>query len=398
MVARLNQYKYLILAFIAAMALIIAAGFIFAEEKSELVYLSKIDKLMFDSNNKAPKFILTLPDYKSSKSGEGKMAEEKKEPEIHDTPQPMPTLAPRIEKKELTMMDILSNVPSLNSLKPVPPTQTLRYLANNDSLVEKKDKLDLPRISNSGKKPWFEYGKVVKVQPNFKRVAIVIKGMGFDDFSLDQISKGMPSEIALSFTPYAQDIDKKIIRARQEGHETYMDLLLSSKDFLKSDSGPMSMSLTISEEESMLRLQKLIAPGAPVGGVVINDGIADESNKTVLENILKELKNRGLLVADAVNGNGIAQIDEKGLARKKADVVIENTLNRKKIKTLIEKAENIALEKGQVLLVIENKPVIVMEVNQWINTFSPQLNYEEAKNMEIKLPLALVPVSNLVVE
>ena len=47
---------------------------------------------------------------------------------------------------------------------------------------------------------------------------------------------------------------------------------------------------------------------------------------------------------------------------------------------------------------VESKPVILTAVNDWIKTFSPQVDYKESKNTKIEKPLALVPVSNLVVE
>jgi len=392
---KLKQYLFLALAGIGALCGVVAAGYFFAQEKSEPVYLSKIDRLMFNEKNQPPKVILTLPDYK--KQQEAKETTPPKN-DINVVPEEGKPAAPAKPKKQITMEDLLLQIPNLAKLQAKEPTQTLKYLTQRDDMTEERGEIILPNISSKGKKPWVEYGKRVKVLPTFKKVAVVIKGMGFDDLSLQQISKGLPSEISFSFTPYGQNLDKKIIQARSQGHETYMDLLLSSKDFLKSDSGPMSLSLTISDEESLERLHRLIARKAAVGGVIVNDGIADEDNKAILEKVLTELKNRGLLMIDAVNGNGIDNIKIQNLPRQKADVVIEDILNQDKIKEKIKEAEDIALTKGQVLLVVENKPVIVMAVYDWINSFSPQLTYEEAKNKELTLPLALVPVSNLVVE
>lgn len=82
-------------------------------------------------------------------------------------------------------------------------------------------------------------------------------------------------------------------------------MLLASKDFLKSDSGPMSMSLTISSDESINRLKKSLNVGAPIGGVVVNDGVADESNSEILQKLMEELKTRGLLMIDATSGNPV---------------------------------------------------------------------------------------------
>lgn len=400
MIEKLNQYKKLIGAVFLTLLVLVGIGYLFADKKSEPVYLSKIDKLMFDDENKAPKFILTLPDYQPGKKNEVvEKKPEAKEPkiEIGEIPESKPEPA-KEKKKELTMDEVLATVPSVNKLGSKDPTQSLRHVNLNEKLTEINGDDRLPKISDNGKKPWIQYGKSVKVKPNFKRVAIVVKGLGFDEGALDMINKGFASEVSFSFSPYAQNSGKKIIPVRQQGHETYVDMLLASKDFLKSDSGPMSMSLTISSDESINRLKKSLNVGAPIGGVIVNDGVADESNSEILQKLMEEMKTRGLLMIDATSGNGLENISVPGLARKKANFVIEDLLDKKLINQVLKMAENMALEKGQVLIVVESKPVILTAVNDWIKTFSPQVDYKESKNAKIEKPLALVPVSNLVVE
>ena len=53
------------------------------------------------------------------------------------------------------------------------------------------------------------------------------------------------------------------------------------------------------------------------------------------------------------------------------------------------------------MIVSDPKPIAVLALNKWIESFSPQLSYEEMKERnipEIAKPFALVPLSNLVVE
>lgn len=132
--------------------------------------------------------------------------------------------------------------------------------------------------------------------------------------------------------------------------------------------------------------------------MVVNDGIADEDNREILIELLKELRNRGLLMIDATSGEGLSKIEVQGLPRKKADIVIDSDFRREAIDKALLKAEYIAFEKGQVLIVADPKPVVIVELFNWIKTFSPQVSYEEAKNMELNKPFALVPASNLVIQ
>ena len=376
-----------------AIVAVIIIGLLFAGKKSEPVYLSKIDKLMFDKDNKAPKFVLTLPVWDKVLSS----AKENKSFEINDD------VVQEIKKeiiipKQKSIEDIIAQIPNLGSLPETEQTQTLNNITNSKGLIEKVNNLMLPKISDDNKKPWVEYGKVVDVLPNFKKVAIIIKGVGFDPLSLRKISKAFNSEVSFSFTPYAQDIANKIITIREHGHETYVDMLLSSKNFLRADSGPLSMSLTISKEEAINRLQRSLATNAPIGGVVVNDGLADEDNRELLFELLKELRNRGLLMIDATKGEGLNKIEVQNLARKKADVVIDSDFRKEAIDKALLEAEYIAFEKGQVLIVAEPKPIVIVELFNWIKTFSPQVSYQKAKIMELNKPFALVPPSNLVNE
>jgi len=101
---------------------------------------------------------------------------------------------------------------------------------------------------------------------------------------------------------------------------------------------------------------------------------------------------------DATHGDGLNKIKVEGLPRRKADIVIDNDFNRDVIRKQLQQAEDIAFKKGHVLVVIDPKPVAIIEVYNWIKEFSPQVEYEDAKNMELKKPFAVVPVSNLVID
>jgi len=389
---KLEKYDKLITAFLVITAFILGIGWWFAEEKSEPVYLSKIDRLMFDKDNKAPKFVLTLPDKLVAKN-----KNDIKEVFVDAITEEKP-LAVDVNK-DFSVADLLSEMPNIFKLPIKNPTTELNKVYIDEALTEKnEDGLLLPRISDDNRKPWIEYGNFVKTQPNFKKVAIVIAGLGFDPKTTDKIAKVFDSEVSISFSPYTPNYDEIVDVARENAHETYVDLLLSSKNFMKEDSGPMSITSNLTKEAAVGRFHKTIAIPAPIGGVVIRDGVANSSNKNVLEAMLIDAKNRGLLVIDTTSGSTIDNIEIIGLARRKADIVIDRDVKKENLDDLFKKAENIAFDKGQVLIVVDPKPMIVVALYNWISSFSPQISYEEARNVDITKPFALVPVSNLVVE
>lgn len=393
MINKLKQRKYLLIFGLIAFGLIFAVGYFFASKKSEPVYLSKIDQLMFDKENKSPKYVLIIPE--KVKEAPKKVVQEEFDPQEVSKEYNLSTEETFVEKTN----SILSRIPLLSKLQPLTGQTPLRYIDVQPFLTEKRDSLILPKISGRGQKPWAEYGYNITIHPKFRKVAIIVKGLGFEEILTTMAIKSLPPEISFSFSPYGKNVVQNIKASRTTGHETYIDLLLSSKDFLKSDTGPMSMRLTDNMEQNLERLRKSVAIDAPVGGMVINRGIADEDNKERLAQILEEIKKMGLIMVDATAENGIEVIKNPGLARQKAEIVIDESFMRDNIDKQLFEAENIAKSNGQVLIVADPKPVVLIAISEWISTFSPQpQNYEESKNAIIKKPLALVPLSMVVTE
>ena len=216
---------------------IIGIGYQSAEQKSEPIYRSKIDRIMYDTHNQSPKYVITLPD-RNKKS--------KKPEEVvsvgEEAAQAETTAKPQKEEDPHSLEAVIARTPYLASLGSA-GGQPLPTVRSDSDLTEEKGNLKLPKTDGK-KKPWEVYGSKVSVMPRFNRIAVVIKNMGLNRGNADLINKGLPSGVSFSFSPYAPDQAEQIIAARSEGHETYMDLLLPSKDYLQSDSGPMSISLT----------------------------------------------------------------------------------------------------------------------------------------------------------
>ena len=393
MLKKLNAIKFLLLAVLCTIIGLFVIGYFSANKKSEPVFRSKIEQIMYDTKNKSPKYVITLPDRtpKTKKEiGEQKIAE------ASDNSQPKNS----DDETKDPLQEAMQNLPHLKSLKKMQNKLALQFVEVNKNLIEEKGTYQIPKIDGK-QKPWEAYSKKVKVMPQFFKVAIVIKNFGINKANASLIADGLPDEVSFSFSPYASNIKDQVIYARNMGHETYIDFLLPSKDYLKSDSGPLSMSLTASIKENMDRLYKTLSGEFAVGGVVISQGVADDSNVEQLTLLLEELKNRGLLIVDASNETFIDNMLIDKLARVKADIVIEKDFTRKNIENKLKTAENIAKEKGKVVIVIEPKPSAILVLNDWFNSFSPQLSYEQMKEQnitEFEKPFALVPVSNLVVE
>lgn len=393
---QLEKYDKLIVFFLVITASVLAIGWWFAEEKSAPEYSSKLDRLMFDKNNKSPKWVLTLPDKMEAKD---RSKEEIKDVEIDVFEEIVISNEEKTSDESFSVANLLVNIPNIFMLRSKKQTANLKNVQTNPALLDKSVKgLLLPKISDDGLKPWVEYGNFINIQPNFKKIAIVLSGVGFDKKISDKVYDIYESEVSMSFSPYAINKSSAILTAREKGHETYADIILSSKNYLKEDTGPLSLNLTASTKEQKEKLNTILNTKSPIGGVVIRDGFLEDDNKNIMSAILNILKNKGLLIVDATSSSIIDNLKIEHLPRQKADIVINRDMKKNEILKSLKKAETIAFNKGQVLIVADTKPIILTALYEWIETFSPQISYEEAKNVNINKPFALVPVSNIVVE
>lgn len=389
MLKQLKQKKWLIIITLSILVLLAATGYFFAKMKSEPVYLTKIDRIMYDKKNRSPKYVLTMPEKRAQQKKPSPIEEKQSAEEVNTVSEPE------------DINDIIRSIPQLSSLGEAPGKTPLHPFEREEKFTRQDGDLIVPSLSPEGKRPWIAYGRKVNVQPNFYKVAVVIKNIGLNPKETDLIANGLPAEVSLSFSPYTVDAENQIKKTRYLGHETYMDLLLSSKDFLKSDTGPLAMSIISSIDDNIRRMKQTLSVNVPLGGVIINPGQADKENKERTEKLLSSIKEMGLLMIDATGEDGIDFVKVDGLARKKADILIDENLDQQQISQLLKQAEKIALEQGQVLIVASPKPAAVVTLNKWQKTFSPQLTYEQMRENNIttvERPFALVPVSAIVVE
>ena len=379
-----RQKSKLILVILFVIAAVTMSGYFFAKQKSQPEFRTKIERIMFEKDNKSPKYILTLPEKDDQPSAKTKPAE--------SLPQP---------KKLETLEDFVNAAPLVLKLKESKNHYTLDDVEILPELSEKNGDFVLPKISAQGKKPWMQYGHQISVAPNFYKVSVVFKNTGIDVKTFEVMNKVLPSEISFSFSPYTIKANELIAEARKLGHETYMDLLLASKNVLKADNGPLAMGLTVSQDENLRRFYTALSVNAPIGGMIVVDGMIDDTTKNLLNHGLNELNRRGLLMVDATEGDEISKIAVEKLPRQKADIVISDNFTNENVQNKLSLAEKIAQDKGQVLIVATPKPIVITAVKNWVESFSPQLSYEQMKEQNIttiERPFALVPVSNLVVE
>ena len=383
----LNKIKQLFVIIPLLIAIMLFAGLFFANKKSEPEFATKAEKIMFETKNKSPKYVIALADDKVTELAKA----EKKAEKIEENQQN------RTNAEKLNDLDIpfLSRLPKIDGVEP------MTYLVPEPSFQQEDKEGRLLPVKNGLQKPWEAYGRKVKVMPMFHKVSVVINNVGINSINTDLIIERMPPNVSLSFSPYATNLVEIFKKARENGHETYLDVILPSRDFATTDSGPLALDFNQDVAKNIKIIKSLLAKNIAVGGVVLRDGVDDAEYNSYFLSIMDVLERRGLILLDATHGLNIGSNNVKGLDRVRADIVIDGDFDRERIRYKLQQAEKRAFRNGNVVIVLEPKPVAVLEVAEWLRTFSKQLSYEEMKEQDVtefEKPLILVPLSNLVGE
>ena len=394
----LNKIKQFFVIIPVLIAIMVFVGLFFANKKSEPEFATKAERIMFEIKDKSPKYVITLPSQKEEKNNEEAGVAEEKVQEVAEVNSDVEEQSKiRTNNEKLSELDI----PLLSRLPDSHDVDVLENVEPIEDLLETNDKGQVLPISNGLLKPWEVYGRKVFVMPMFNKVVVVFKNLGTNRYNTDLIIQHVPANVSLSFSPYATETVDAIKKARTFGHETYLDMLLPSRDFAKTDSGPQALNFNKSVSDNIDLLEEQLSQEIVVGGFVVNDGIDDDVYDPYFQSIMEMIKKRGLLLFDATHGKNIDKNNVSGLDRVKADFVIDHDFSRASIRRKLEQAEQYALKTGNVVIVSDSKPVAVLEIVNWLQTFSKQLSYEEMKEKQVtsfKKPLILVPLSNLVGE
>ncbi|MFV0625977.1 MAG: divergent polysaccharide deacetylase family protein [Alphaproteobacteria bacterium] len=373
----IKEKIFLILIWVLTIVILVSLAYVFAEVKTKPEFLNKIDSILYSKENLSPRYMIIMPD----------------------------TVQPRQYTQQIKKPVVVKNydqkvrITDANKLAvEIPKIENLKSSGNYIPLdVIEINAENAKEIENSPRK-WITYSKKIDIPQKFFKVAVIINKMGINEKYSEKIIENINENISLAFSPYARNLVDNVKNARRHGNETYLDLILPSKDYLLQDTGPLAIKLDESPEQNLKVLDDIEAQNALVGGVVLL-GDANYEDRKEIKGILQEIQKKGLLFVDATQGELLGTLKINHLPRQKADIIIDDAMPKEVLVKIFEEAEEIAQEKGQVVISITPRPVNIINLSEWTQTFSKPLSYEEIKEgKKVKKPFVLVPVSMLVVE
>ncbi len=254
----------------------------------------------------------------------------------------------------------------------VPDAQpTIRLAPAPDRrLIEKSRHGNLPkrgpddlRASDVYARPVTQLQKVAAV-----RVAIVIGGLGISANITQDAIQRLPGPVSLAFAPYGTDLERQVIRAREDGHEILLQAPMEPFDYPDNDPGPQTLLSTLSADQNLDRLQWLMSRFPGYIGVVNYMGGRFTATDAALAPVMKEIASRGLVyLDDGSSGRSMATQSAAGAGASaaRADVVIDAIQRGADIDIALARLERIAREKGSAIGYAAALPVTLDKVARW---------------------------------
>jgi len=202
-----------------------------------------------------------------------------------------------------------------------------------------------------------------------RRIAVVITGLGLSKAATEQAVDRLPPQISLSFSPYAEQLDDWMARARARGHEVLIDLPMEPVTFPNDDPGPRALLTGLEPAQNLERLQWILGRGQGYIGVAAVLGSRFTTSEAALQPVLQTLKSRGLMFLDnnTTQSSVASRLAERiALPHAVNDRMLDGPEpNREAVDARLVQIERLALARGFSIAMSEPYPVTLERVTNW---------------------------------
>jgi len=204
------------------------------------------------------------------------------------------------------------------------------------------------------------------------RIAVIVTGLGLSE-GTTRAALALPSDVALSFSPYAPALDRWAALARAAGHPVFLDLPLQAGSNDRWRAGPLALSPADAWADNEARLDTLVQDLPSLRGVVAAapQDFLDYHDPT--KALLAFLARRGLILVDPRReaGRDLAQTALRDGARGvPADVDLAQPAGLAVRNARLGALVSIAEEHGRALLLTRADPAGIELIAAWIGTLS----------------------------
>ena len=229
----------------------------------------------------------------------------------------------------------------------------------------------LPRISKAGERPSRIYERPTSmnvIHSDAPKIAILLGGMGLNEKLTASAIKDLPADITFAFAPYGNNLQDQVNRARQEGHEVFLQVPLEPIGYPANNPGPKTLTGEGTEAENLDALRWHMSRFTGYVGVVNYMGSRYLAMPKAIKPLLSELKQRGVLFLE---DGSMALSATEGTAKsmqmpiKRAQVVIDADPNPQAIIAQLTLLEEQATGTGFAVGTGTGLDVTINTVREW---------------------------------
>ncbi|MBR9824559.1 MAG: divergent polysaccharide deacetylase family protein [Alphaproteobacteria bacterium] len=152
----------------------------------------------------------------------------------------------------------------------------------------------LPIIAQDGRRVSREYARPFHGDPNTPMIGLVVGGMGMSPRVTEAAINELPPEVALSFAPYAANLQDWVDRARAAGHEVLIEAPMEPFDYPNNDPGPHTLLADGPSAENERRLAWVLSRTSGYFGVSNYLGARFSTSSPAMTQLLQSLERRGV--------------------------------------------------------------------------------------------------------
>ncbi|MET0182035.1 MAG: divergent polysaccharide deacetylase family protein [Caulobacterales bacterium] len=231
----------------------------------------------------------------------------------------------------------------------------------------------MPIVAPDGRTSSRVYARPFSGDGSKPKIAIIIGGLGFNARQTTQAIDELPSDVTLSFVPYAQNLQSWIDRARARGHEVMLELPMEPFDPNADDTGPQTLMASRDTSQNIPRLENLLGRASGYFGVTNYQGARFASSAQASAPVVAQLRRRGLsFIATGIGQRTALSVEaaRAGLQNTAADRIIDARREADSIDEQLLNLEALALQNGAAIGAGFAYPVTMVQVAEWASEIS----------------------------
>lgn len=226
----------------------------------------------------------------------------------------------------------------------------------------------LPIIAEDGRRVSREFARPFHGDPNTPMIGIVVGGMGMSPRVTEAAINELPPEVALSFAPYADNLQDWVNRARAAGHEVLIEAPMEPFDYPNNDPGPHTLLADGPTAENERRLAWVLSRTRGYFGVSNYLGARFSTSAPAMTQLMQSLERRG--VAFLHDGAGRrSMIENVGRSTNAtfaiSDRILDENPNPNAIDERLFALEALAIQNGSALGSGFAYPATVEQIVAW---------------------------------